>query len=608
MEKIGRFELVKKIAAGGMAEIFLARRVGPEGFEKYVVIKRILPHLAENREFVDMFLQEARLAVRLNHPNIAQVFDLGESLGSYFIAMEYVHGEDLRRIWRHSEEVGSPIPVPLACRIIIEAAAGLDYAHKKAGTNLEPLHIVHRDVSPQNILVSFDGAVKVVDFGIAKATDQATNTHPGVLKGKYSYMSPEQASGHEVDWKTDQFALGIIFYELLTLTRLFKRRTDIQTLAAVGECKVSPPSLVNSRVPAELDAIVLRALAKRPADRYRDMLEFRTKIEDWLLAHRNVSSSTHLARYLGSIYSERLEREKTEGWAVSIPEVHQEKFWSSRISRLEKDNAACESSSPRQEASLGSKKASISSCSISRFLKKRFRQKAAVGLALTSTLLAAVFLYQSQAGPGVCVACQKVSSGEAFLDLFLSRFGTPGDRVAAVLPISAESKQPGWIPQGLVRRRIKKDSRELNQKEVLSGFGVLVINSDPQAYLWQGPNRLGKTPLRIRLPAGRQQLALVNQQQRLEQNIEIVVPSDQTVEKTYQFGRGEVCIVVKPINTNAEIYLRGQQLGANPLPQFSLLEGQYQFTVVNEDLRKAKKVAVQVKPNQVARVVVDFDS
>jgi hypothetical protein len=166
----------------------------------------------------------------------------------------------------------------------------------------------------------------------------------------------------------------------------------------------------------------------------------------------------------------------------------------------------------------------------------------------------------------------------------------------------------------LVARRIKKDSREfdqseqeLDQKEILSEFGVLVVNSNPEAYLWQGPNRLGKTPLRIRLPAGRQQLALVNQQQKLEQDIEVVIPADQTIEKTYQFGRGDVCIVVKPINTNAEIYLRGQQLGTNPLPQFSLLEGRYQFTVVSEDLRKAKKVAVQVKRNQVARVVVDFD-
>ena len=316
MERFGRYELLRKIATGGMAEIYLARQAGIEGFEKLLVLKRILPHLAENEEFVEMFLHEARVAVRLNHPNVVQIFDLGEADGAFFIAMEYIHGEDARRIWRQSELVGNPIPVPLVCRIVMDAAAGLDYAHKRTDASGAPLRIIHRDVSPQNLLVSFEGAVKVVDFGIAKAADQATQTRSGVLKGKYSYMSPEQASGKEIDNRTDQFALGIVFYELLTLRRLFKRSNDIQTLTAVSECKVAPPSGLNSRIPEGLDAIVMKALARNPNDRYRDLSEMQMAIEEWLLVNQQPSSPSHLAAFLKAIYADRLAKEQEVGTPV----------------------------------------------------------------------------------------------------------------------------------------------------------------------------------------------------------------------------------------------------------------------------------------------------
>ena len=223
LETYGRYQLLKKLATGGMAQIYLARQLGPEGFEKLLVVKRILPHLAENEEFITMFLDEARIAARLNHPNVVQIFDLGAQDDSFFIAMEFIHGEDVRRVWKHADKVGKPIPLPLICRIIIEACAGLDYAHKKLDASGRPLNIVHRDISPQNILVAFEGGVKIVDFGIAKAADQATVTKSGVLKGKYSYMSPEQAAGQPIDCRTDIFALGVVLYELLTGTRLFKR-------------------------------------------------------------------------------------------------------------------------------------------------------------------------------------------------------------------------------------------------------------------------------------------------------------------------------------------------------------------------------------------------
>jgi serine/threonine protein kinase len=313
IETYGRYQLLKRLATGGMAQIYLARRPGPEG-DKLLVVKRILPHLTENDDFVKMFLDEARIAARLNHANVVQIFDLGAQDDSFFIAMEYIHGEDLRKLWKESETRGRPLPVPLVCRILIEACAGLDYAHKRTDpTTGRPLGIVHRDVSPQNILVTFEGGVKVVDFGIAKAADQATITRSGVLKGKYSYMSPEQASGLRVDCRSDIFALGVVLYELLTGTRLFKRSSDLQTLTAVGECKVLPPSQLTARVPADLDAIVLQALAKEPAERYQEAAQLQHALEAWLDAHALPASSADLAAYMKELYAERLAAEARSG-------------------------------------------------------------------------------------------------------------------------------------------------------------------------------------------------------------------------------------------------------------------------------------------------------
>jgi serine/threonine-protein kinase len=260
-----------------------------------------------------MFLDEARIAARLNHPNVVQIFDLGAQDDSFFIAMEYIHGEDARRVWKQAERLGTAIPQALICRMVIEACTGLDYAHKKADQSGRPLNIVHRDISPQNILVSFEGGVKIVDFGIAKAADQATVTRSGVLKGKYSYMSPEQAAGVLVDHRTDIFALGVVLYELLTGARLFKRATDIQTLNAVTECIVPPPSSANPEIPPELDAIVMKALAKDRTQRYQEARHLAAALESWLLKNQMPSSGANLAEFLHSIYADRLAREAEEG-------------------------------------------------------------------------------------------------------------------------------------------------------------------------------------------------------------------------------------------------------------------------------------------------------
>ncbi|MDQ3266871.1 MAG: serine/threonine protein kinase, partial [Myxococcota bacterium] len=305
----GKYQLLKKIGSGGMGQVFLARHAGEQGFEKLVVIKRILPHLAEDEDFLTMFFDEARIAARLNHPNLVQIFDLGEANRAQYLAMEYVQGEDLRKLDRFARAQGALIPMGPALRIIADAAAGLDYAHKARDAQGQPLGLVHRDVSPQNILVGFDGAVKLIDFGVAKAAGRVQHTGTGILKGKYPYMSPEQAEGRELDARSDIFALGVVLWEILTGKRLFKGESDLATMRLVVDCQVPPPSKLNPKLPQGLDTVVMQALARLPETRYRDASALRLQIEEFLLAHRVPASSAHLTAYLNGLYASRIAHE-----------------------------------------------------------------------------------------------------------------------------------------------------------------------------------------------------------------------------------------------------------------------------------------------------------
>lgn len=266
-QAFGKYYLLNKIALGGMAEIFRAKTLGAEGFEKELVIKRILPHFTEDEAFRSMFIDEARLAARLQHANIVQVFDFDLQDNMYYIAMEYVEGKDLKKIQDTARKAERKLSPGQVVWIIAEASKGLDYAHKYKHRS-EPMHIVHRDVSPHNIMVSFNGEVKIMDFGIAKAEARYTKTRAGTVKGKCAYMSPEQAKGVDLDGRSDMFSLGVVAWELLTGKRLFAGETDFETLSNVLKCEVVAPSTLNPDVPPDLDEIVIKALAKEPEDRY----------------------------------------------------------------------------------------------------------------------------------------------------------------------------------------------------------------------------------------------------------------------------------------------------------------------------------------------------
>jgi serine/threonine-protein kinase len=290
-----------------MAQVYLAREPGPNG--RKVALKQILPHLVEDPAFLSMFLDEARIAARLHHPNVVEIYDLGKEGDALFIAMEFIHGEDLRRIEKRAAELSRPLPIPLACRIVRDAASGLDYAHRRTDAQGKSLGIVHRDVSPQNILVGFDGGVKVVDFGVAKAADKATVTASGVIKGKHPYMSPEQALGQEdLDCRTDVFALGVVLYEAVTGIRLFRRATDLQTLQAVAECTVVPPSKVTPGISLKLDELLMTTLTRERERRYPSCAELGVAL-DAFLATQPDSSSAAVGSYVSELFTDRRQRD-----------------------------------------------------------------------------------------------------------------------------------------------------------------------------------------------------------------------------------------------------------------------------------------------------------
>ena len=301
------YQILARLALGGMAEIFLARGISTTGVERYCVLKRILRDRASDVHFVRMFLDEARLAAQLQHPNVAQVYDIGKLGDSYFFTMEYVHGETIRAILQRARSLRREIPLNCVMTLAAGAAAGLHHAHERIGVDGRPLGIVHRDVSPSNLMASYEGGVKVVDFGVAKAADRMQETRSGTVKGKISYLSPEQCRGQPIDRRSDLFSLGIVFWETLVTERLFKRASDFENMTAIVTDTPPLPSSRRRDVPPELDAISMRLLAKDPAARFQTGDELVEALEEASARTGNMISSGSLGRFLKEMFGQRPE-------------------------------------------------------------------------------------------------------------------------------------------------------------------------------------------------------------------------------------------------------------------------------------------------------------
>ncbi len=317
----GRYEPLAKIAAGGMATVYLARASTGVGFGKLVALKCVHPHMADQPEFVNMFLDEARIASRVDHPNVATVFDAGEDSGTRYLAMEYLHGEPMSSLIRAWDDAGGP-PEPrfceLAARVIADAAMGLHAAHELRAADGSPLDLVHRDVSPQNLFITFDGSVKVVDFGIAKAAGRLQETTTGVVKGKVAYMSPEQLRALPLDRRADVWALGVTLWEALTCRRLFRRDEPIATLQAVLDAEVVAPSTFEPRVPPELDRIVLRALERDRTERHASARELADELNAFIAGRGAHVGMAELADLMTATFAR--EKAAKDAWVRAARE------------------------------------------------------------------------------------------------------------------------------------------------------------------------------------------------------------------------------------------------------------------------------------------------
>lgn len=307
--QFGKYVLMRKIAMGGMAEIFKAKTAGAEGFEKDIVIKRILPHFTEDEAFVKMFIDEASITSKLQHANIVQIFDFDLCEGTYFIAMEYVEGVDLKKVVDDGVKAGTPLSIAQCAWIMMELSKGLHYAHVKEVKG-KPLNIVHRDISPHNAMVSYTGEVKLMDFGIAKAAQRSTKTMAGTVKGKVAYMSPEQARGKPLDGRSDLFALGIMLWEMLTHKRLFLGDSDFETLTNVLKSEAPAPSTFNSKVPPEIDAIVLKTLEKDRDKRHASVEAFNRDLTRWYYSNVTDLEGEALKPFMHTLFADDIEKLK----------------------------------------------------------------------------------------------------------------------------------------------------------------------------------------------------------------------------------------------------------------------------------------------------------
>ncbi len=295
-----RYRVIERLEAGGMAEVFKGEAASLQGFKKQVAIKRVLPHLAQNKNFIAMFLDEARLGARLNHANIVTVFDIGAADNTYFIVMEFVDGANLKALMEGLRKQGRRFPMKEAIYICMEACRGLSYAHEMVDDDGNMLNIVHRDVSPPNIMITKRGEVKLTDFGLAKATTQLEKTDPGVVKGKFSYLSPEAAFGQPVDARADVFALGIVLWEMLAGRRLFLGETDYQTVKLVQQANLPSLRKLNPEVDAEFEQVLAQALSRDPAQRFQSARDFGDGLASYLFSHKLKVTSYDIANLVKS--------------------------------------------------------------------------------------------------------------------------------------------------------------------------------------------------------------------------------------------------------------------------------------------------------------------
>jgi serine/threonine protein kinase len=586
-EPFGAYTLLANLGHGGMAEVFLARKSGPGGFSKLVVIKRILPHLAREPEFVQMFLDEARLAARLDHPNVVQLFDMGQEGQTYFLAMEYLGGETTAGVARRAKAINTTLGATFAARIIAEACEGLHYAHEFKDVDGSPMNIVHRDMSPQNIFVTYEGRVKVLDFGVAKAATRLSHTRTGTVKGKISYMSPEQCRGDVLDRRSDVFALGVVLFEMVAGRRMFRDESEFALLKKIGSGDFTRPSQLAEEAPAALLAICDRAMAVDAKDRYATAREMRAALDAYLTAAGAEVGPDQLAKKMVELFAADIEFRKQ---LLMASDDRAEVF--QMLSKEGSDSFP----SLGALALTGERTAWARRSTVHKDLGKR----TAVGVVGLLTVAGAVgaFVFinsRPKPVPPQAAAAQTIPEApapEPKTPLEPKPAEPRKEEVATpVAPKAAESetkpapaaphfgyldvvsrpdhcaanvggKAAGFTP--LKRRRVEanqsvtvtvdcpgyeRETRnvKLSAGEVSSiefaptakpaGTGFLTLKTSPWSVVYEGATSLGMTPLaRVQLPAGKHTLRCVNDEKKIEKTVQVEVRPGETTSQSVDLG------------------------------------------------------------------------
>jgi serine/threonine-protein kinase len=495
-QRIGRYELCFELASGGMASVYLARIDGVSGFEKLVALKRIHRHLAKEKGYVDMFLDEARIASRITHANVCSVFDFGEADGEHYIAMEYLVGEPLSRLMsraaRDQNQRRSPLLPLRMARIIADACEGLHAAHELKDANGDLLHVVHRDVSPRNLFVTYDGAVQVVDFGIASASQRLHHTSTGQLKGTFAYMAPEQLAARPIDRRVDIWALGVALWEMLAVKRLFKCDTTANTIHSVLYDEIQPPSDYRLQVPGELDRIVLKALQRDPKDRWRTAREMGQALRQFLLTQKEIMGPAELSDWMEEVF----------------PQGEARKSQLMEIARMASTSLPTMPQANDMDATLTATDVRLAGpTEIAEPRSRRRKLRAASALGAVAVLVAIAFGIDGLETQAASDDAPEVETStplpalDALHEAEPTPGGEPGVRAEEAGEPTPEEPRVEAMPQAKKRTRSK-------QRATAQPGTINLVTRGGWAEIYEGKKSLGSTPRRLTLSSGRHKLVL----------------------------------------------------------------------------------------------------
>lgn len=614
--KLGKYRLMERIGSGGMAEVFRAKHEGVGGFSKELVIKMILPAYAEETKFIDMFMNEAKLAARLDHPNIVHVFDFGTVDGRHFLAMEYVRGLTMRRMRNMCNKVEAPIPPNVLARIMCGVCQGLNYAHDRKDDDGESLEVIHRDVSPDNIIVSRTGTPKLLDFGIARA-GAASHTTQGTLKGKYSYMSPEQVMGEAIDKRSDIYACGVVLYEMLAGEKPFTGTEDklLKMLESIVEDEPTPIEELRPDVPAELGDICRKAMSKKSEDRYQTAQEMRVALENFIAASGNAVLDFHVEAYIEELAAVFEGRSDIFSRPFTTPTPRTEPSQSSLVpdAIFSTNTPASEPSAARLRVEPGSNRPETAGVDAIAPRRSVALQAAALiaAVALGGLVVFLVLKKAEQPSNGDSVAA---TTADAAVQEVLAR-PTPDAEVPETAPPDAAPsviKRPSPDAAAIVTDDIDAGSRRPHNdgdgdddgNRPAKGNGTLTVRASPYCSVYLDKNKLGDTPLNgVSIPAGSHRLRCVNRKLGIKDDKSITVEDGDSVTESFRFESGKLDVRVKPWG---EVSVDGVNKGITPIGAIRLYEGRHTVKITNKDLGVTRTRRIKIEGGRTKSLRIDL--